>query len=167
MLLTTPRLVLSRFDDSFWPFYLRMRLDPAVMRYMGEILNEAGTRQRFETHRETPGVFMIHDHQGTPCGDIGIRISERYPDEADIGYALAPQAQGKGIASEALQALCEYAFRECHLHALNAWVLAENSGSVALLEKHGFRRIQVLEKAFQLNGVLYDDWVYRLEREWR
>lgn len=167
MLLTTPRLVLSRFDESFWPFYLRMRLDPDVMRYMGEILSEAETRQRFEAHRATPGVFMIHDRQGTPCGDIGIRISALYPDEADIGYALASQAQGKGIASEALEVLCEYAFQACHLRALNAWVLAENTGSSALLEKHGFRRVQVLEKAFQINGVLYDDWVYRLERESR
>ncbi|VTN10610.1 Uncharacterised protein [Raoultella terrigena] len=33
-----------------------------------------------------------------------------------------------------------------------------------LLEKQGFRRIQILEKAWHLDGVDYDDWIYRLER---
>ncbi|MGU7801844.1 GNAT family N-acetyltransferase, partial [Escherichia coli] len=39
-----------------------------------------------------------------------------------------------------------------------------NLGSSRLLEKHGFVRIQVLENAYHLNGVDYDDWIYRLER---
>lgn len=43
-------------------------------------------------------------------------------------------------------------------------VLAENRGSSRLLEKQGFVRTQVLEKAYHLNGVDYDDWIYRLER---
>lgn len=49
--------------------------------------------------------------------------------------------------------------------AINAWVLGENRGSSRLLEKQGFVRTQVLEKAYHLNGVDYDDWIYRLERE--
>lgn len=44
-------------------------------------------------------------------------------------------------------------------------VLGENRGSSRLLEKQGFVRTQVLEKAYHLNGVDYDDWIYRLERE--
>ncbi len=51
------------------------------------------------------------------------------------------------------------------MQAINAWVLGENRGSSRLLEKQGFVRTQVLEKAYHLNGVDYDDWIYRLERE--
>jgi hypothetical protein len=50
------------------------------------------------------------------------------------------------------------------VQAINAWVLGENRGSSRLLEKQGFVRTQVLEKAYHLNGVDYDDWIYRLER---
>ena len=39
-ILTTPRLRLSPFHSSDWPFFLRLRRDPEVMRYMGEILEE-------------------------------------------------------------------------------------------------------------------------------
>lgn len=98
------------------------------------------------------------------AGDIGLRISAKNPHEADVGYALLPQAQGQGYASEALRAICDYGFTTLGIHAINAWVLGNNLGSSRLLEKHGFVRIQVLENAYHLNGVDYDDWIYRLER---
>ena len=72
-------------------------------------------------------------------------------------------AQGQGIASEALRAVCEYAFIRVGVKAINAYVLADNGGSVRVLEKAGFMRTQVLEQAYEINGVRYDDWVYRLE----
>ncbi|KTQ67954.1 GNAT family N-acetyltransferase, partial [Enterobacter cancerogenus] len=100
----------------------------------------------------------------TPLGDIGLQISPENREEADIGYTVIPAAQGKGIASEALRAVCDYAFNQTGVKAINAWVLADNTGSVRVLEKTGFVRTQVLEKAYEIDGVRYDDWGYRLER---
>ena len=130
------------------------------MRYMGEVLSETALHSVFED----AGVFVLRDSAGTPLGDIGLRISAKNPHEADVGYALLPQAQGQGYASEALRAICDYGFTTLGIHAINAWVLGDNQGSSRLLEKHGFVRIQVLENAYHLNGVDYDDWIYRLER---
>ena len=42
------------------------------------------------------------------------------PHEADVGYALLPQAQGQGYASEALRAICDYGFTTLGIHAINA-----------------------------------------------
>ncbi len=134
------------------------------MRYMGEVLSETALRSVFECRCEDAGVFVLRDSVGTPLGDIGLRISTKNPHEADVGYALLPQAQGQGYASEALRAICDYGFTTLGIHAINAWVLGDNLGSSRLLEKHGFVRIQVLENAYHLNGVDYDDWIYRLER---
>ena len=164
IILTTPRLRLSPFHASDWPFFLRLRRDPEVMRYMGEVLEEPALRTLFESRCADPGVFVLRDASGAAVGDIGLRISGKNPHEADLGYALLPDAQGKGYASEALKAICDYGFNQLGVHAINAWVLGNNAGSSRLLEKHGFIRIQVLEKAYHLNGMDYDDWVYRLER---
>ena len=134
------------------------------MRYMGEILEEPALWTLFASRCADPGVFVLRDASGAAVGDIGLRISGKNPHEADVGYALLPEAQGKGYASEALKAICNYGFQQLGVHAINAWVLGSNAGSSRLLEKHGFIRIQVLEKAYHLNGIDYDDWVYRLER---
>lgn len=161
--LTTPRLRLSPFTEHDWPFFLALRRNPEVMRYMGEILDEAAIRALFIQRCEEPGIFVIRDNNGAALGDIGLRISHKNPHEADIGYALLPEAQGQGFANEAVAAICDYGFQQLSLWAINAWVLGDNHASARLLEKHGFRRTQVLEKAYQLNGNYYDDWVYRRE----
>lgn len=158
----TRRLRLTPFAPADWPFFLRLRQDPAVMRYMGEIVAEEILRTMF-AQRIADGARVIRTPSGEPLGDIGLRVSRHNPYEADVGYALAPQAQGNGYACEALEAMCQYGFRTLGLRAINAWVLGENAGSARLLERCGFRRIQVLEQAFTLNGICYDDWVYRLE----
>jgi RimJ/RimL family protein N-acetyltransferase len=134
------------------------------MRYMAAIAPEKETRRVFAARLMAEHVFVIRSlEDDTPLGDIGLQISAKFREEADIGYTVIPQAQGKGYASEALRAVCGYAFSQAGVKAINAYVLADNAGSVRVLEKQGFVRTQVLEKAYEINGVRYDDWVYRLE----
>ncbi|EHF4996613.1 GNAT family N-acetyltransferase [Enterobacter hormaechei] len=162
--ITTTRLNLTPFEPSDWAFFRSLREDPAIMRYMAAITPEKETRRVFAARLMAEHVFVIRLHNDvTPLGDIGLQISAANREEADIGYTVVPAAQGKGIASEALHAVCEYAFNQTGVKAINAYVLADNVGSVRVLEKAGFVRTQVLEKAYEINGVRYDDWVYRLE----
>lgn len=163
--LTTPRLTLSTFQESDWPFFLRLRQDPDNMRYMADIAPEEEVRHVFFTRLNNSGAFVIRRHnEQTPLGDLGLRISSQNPLEADVGYSVATEAQGQGIASEALRALCAYAFEKLGVTALNAWVLAENGASQRVLEKLGFVQTDVLPKVYRVNGVFHDDCVYRLER---
>ncbi|MBN0387124.1 GNAT family N-acetyltransferase, partial [Pseudomonas aeruginosa] len=96
--------------QPFRPPLFRLRQDPQVMRFMGEVLSEEALRSVFVSRCADPGVFVLRDIFGEALGDIGLRISPKNPHEADVGYALLPQAQGKGYASEALRAVCEYGF---------------------------------------------------------
>lgn len=159
------RFSLTPFQPSDWQFFLELRRDPAIMRFMAEVASEAQIRILFEDRLADANAFIIRDAQQRPVGDIGLRISSANDEEADVGYSVTPAAQGQGVASQALQALCELAFTQREIQALNAWVLAENQGSVRVLEKRGFRKTQVLEKAYLLRGEYYDDWVFRLERQ--
>ncbi|WP_436856602.1 GNAT family N-acetyltransferase [Citrobacter tructae] len=162
-ILTTARLTLSPFQPTDWSFFHALRENPDIMRFMGNLSPEHETRLLFARRLASPHTFVIRQHNdATPLGDIGLHISHQFPQEADIGYCVIPEAQGKGIASEAVRAVCEYAFRDAGVNAVNAWVLAENHGSVRLLEKQGFVRTQMLEKVFEVNGIYHDDWGYRL-----
>lgn len=165
MILSTPRLTLSPFTEADWPFFLALRQSPDIMRFMGDVAIEYDIRTLFTARQNDENALIIRDRSGEALGDIGLQISTQNPQEADVGYSIAPFAQGKGYASEALTALRDYAFIQTAVTALNAWVLAENHGSVRVLEKLGFTRAQVLGKAFTLNGVAHDDWVFRLVKE--
>lgn len=63
-----------------------------------------------------------------------------------------------------MRAVCQYAFEHAGVTAINAYALADK-GSIRILEKTGFVRTQVLEKAYEIDGIAYDDWVFRLERD--
>ncbi|WLI77868.1 GNAT family N-acetyltransferase [Kosakonia sp. H02] len=164
MTLQTPRFTLTRFQDSDWPFFLHIRQDDSVMRFMSEIASEAQIRTLFSDRLNNSNAFVVRDAQNNAIGDIGLRPSQHNPQEADVGYSILPVAQGQGVASEALHVLCNFAFEQRDIQALNAWVLAQNQGSVRVLEKSGFTRVQVLEKAYLLHGEYHDDWIYRREK---
>jgi len=162
--ITTPRLLLTPFEPSDWAFFRSLREDRDIMRFMASIASEKETRRVFAARLTAQHTFVIRAHDDdTPLGDIGLQVSTQFREEADIGYTVIPQAQGRGIASEALRAVCDYAFNLVRVKAVNAYVLADNVGSVRVLEKTGFVRTQVLEKAYEIDGVKFDDWVYRLE----
>lgn len=165
-IISTPRLTLSLFKFSDWSFFQRLRECPEVMRYMGDIAPAKDTRLLFARRLAAQHTFVIREHnKSTPLGDIGLQISHLYPHEADLGYAILPEAQGKGIASEAVTAVCQYAFERTAVTAINAYALAENKGSVRILEKRGLCVRRYWKKAYEIDGIAYDDWVFRLERD--
>lgn len=57
---------------------------------------------------------------------------------AHLGYELHPDFQGKGIMSEAMKPVLEFAFRTLQLQRLEAWPEPENAASVKLLQRNGF-----------------------------
>jgi len=57
---------------------------------------------------------------------------------ADLGYGLDHRHEGQGLMTEALRALCAYAFDVMGLHRLQANHLPENARSAAVLRRLGF-----------------------------
>lgn len=171
--LLTPRFTLTRLAEHDWPFFLQLRQDAGIMRYMSEIAPAEAIRAQFEYRLQpwVPGAahpldFIIRAHgDDTPLGHIGLRHGEQGPDVAEVGYTVAVAAQGRGVAGEALRALCEFAFRHTPIQLLKAVIVAENSASGRVLEKNGFRRTAVIKESYPLHGRVYDDWVYQLARE--
>ncbi|NMO18418.1 GNAT family N-acetyltransferase [Pyxidicoccus fallax] len=72
-------------------------------------------------------------------GNVSLTQIRRGPlQSADLGYALDHRYEGKGYMTEALRALCDYAFGVMRLHRLHANHLPENLKSAAVLERLGF-----------------------------
>ena len=74
---------------------------------------------------------------------------------AEVGYILNRAYWGKGLMSEVLETGLEYAFDTLNLHRIEADTDPDNTASLALLEKNGFKR----------EGFFRDRWF--IEGEWK
>jgi RimJ/RimL family protein N-acetyltransferase len=86
---------------------------------------------------------------------------------AEVGFALARAAWGRGYVSEALPALLDFAFETLDLHRLEADVDPRNERSIRVLERLGFEREGYLRERYHVNGELQDAVLYGLlRRDW-
>jgi RimJ/RimL family protein N-acetyltransferase len=74
----------------------------------------------------------------TPVGMCGL-LKRDYLDDADLGFAFLPRYTGKGYAYEIVKEIIRFGLQELRMEKISAIVLPENSSSVKLLEKAGFR----------------------------
>jgi len=88
---------------------------------------------------------IVLDHGGRMIGACNLNAIRRgLAWEADANWWLAPGAVGKGCAGEAMGALLGHAFADLPeglgLHRVLAGIQAENTASLRLAERLGFRR---------------------------
>lgn len=67
----------------------------------------------------------------------------------ELGCCLAPAARGRGIATEALVALMDWALTDLGLGRVQAFIAEENVAALALAERAGFRREGVLRSYWE------------------
>jgi RimJ/RimL family protein N-acetyltransferase len=75
-------------------------------------------------------------------GEMTLALGEHRVGE--LGLGLVPVARGRGIATEALVALTDWAFAELDLGRMQVFVAPENVAAHRLAERAGFRSEGVL-----------------------
>lgn len=110
------------------------------------------------------GIFIKNKEE--MIGDLGINfISDGR--QCEIGYTLALEYQGKGYATEALEAVIDYLFHNLNKHRIIASVDPRNEKSIKLLERIGMRKEAHFKKSVFMNEEWTDDLIYAiLNEEW-
>jgi hypothetical protein len=103
-----------------------------------------------------------HIESGILIGGISLNNINQRDKSAELGYWIARDYWGEGYATEGVRLLCRYGFNKLSLHRIYAWVHSENTGSFMVLEKIGFRREGVCQKASNVTGRWKDDYLYGL-----
>lgn len=86
---------------------------------------------------------------------------------AAIGYWVAADSNGRGIATRAVAEAVERAFGELNLHRLQAETLPENVASQRALERNGFARFGVAPEYLRIAGEWRDHHLFqRINRDW-
>lgn len=100
------------------------------------------------------------------CGGITVELmSDVNRITGEIGYWLAEPFWRRGIATQAVNLVTGYAFKNLSLLRVQAWVYHKNTASMRVLEKAGYTKEGVLRNAVIKNGVVMDKHMYAILKE--
>lgn len=72
------------------------------------------------------------------CGLVGFHLSQRENKRTEIGYWLLPEHRGKGIATNAVRYLCQWAMTERGFNRIQIRCATGNAASNAIPQRLGF-----------------------------
>ena len=140
-----------------------LTLDPAVLRFtrIPDPPPDGFARTwlaRYEQGRVDGSreAFAIVDGAG---GFLGVALAphiDRTGGELELGYVVAPAARGRGIASEALRLLTQWAFAELGARRIVLYISVENEASQRVAARCGYVREGVLRSLYIKPGVRED-----------
>lgn len=124
------------------------------------LLSNLDSKQPFNLH------WAIRNKDGHLMGGIGLVFLEGDPPfKGEFGYWLAQPFRSKGIMTDVVLAFSEFCFMQLGLKRLAATVFPDNTASVKVLEKAGFKREGLLRNNFIKDGQLMDVWLYARIRD--
>jgi RimJ/RimL family protein N-acetyltransferase len=128
-------------------------------------------REMLARHPDTAGEWFqfaaVLRSTGELIGDCAARPDAGDPRQAEIGFTIAPEHQGRGYATDAAGTLLGYLFGQRGKHRVTACCDARNTASARVLERLGMRREGHLQESTWAKGEWTDDLLYALlHREW-
>jgi RimJ/RimL family protein N-acetyltransferase len=146
LLIETERLLLRRWrEGDREPFY-QLNSDPQVMEFMPECMTRAESDLLFERINEHFkkygfGLFAAELRQDQVfIGFVGLAVPSfkaYFTPCVEIGWRLAADYWGCGLATEGARAVVKHAFDELALDGLVSFTVLGNIGSRRVMEKIG------------------------------
>ncbi len=82
------------------------------------------------------GPFSLDDRDRRYVGEVGLYHPPHYP-EVELGWFVVPEAEGRGLASEAARRVVEWARDAIGLSEIVSYIDPDNVRSIALAERLG------------------------------
>lgn len=171
--LATPRLLLRPLADADAPHLMRLAGSYEVAKNTLNIPYPYGEADA----QAWLGLARQHREQGTAyqfalelratsefVGGIGLLPEPRH-NRAEVGYWLGQPYWGRGLATEALEAVLRFGFEQLGLNKVFATHHAGNLASGRVMEKNGLVLEGRLPQHVRRDGQYLDLWQYGLLRQ--
>jgi len=144
-MIETERLILRAFRDEDRAPFAAINADPRVADWLGGAMDRAACDamvDRINRQIEADGYgFFAAERKadGRLVGMIGIRrqVGGPGPTAIELGWRLAHDAQGSGLATEGARAALEWGFANLETDEILAWTAATNVRSQAVMRRIG------------------------------
>jgi RimJ/RimL family protein N-acetyltransferase len=176
--LETERLLPRPFVPDDFDALLAIQSSPDVARWLyweprgrDEVQSTLGRKQTETTlagDGDTISLAVVLKGSSELIGDAILHLLSAEHRQAEIGFIIHPDYQGRGYATETGRVLLRLAFEAFGIHRVVGRLEPRNAASARVLERLGMRR----EAHFVENEFVKGEWqselVYAvLEREWR
>ncbi|KAB1198499.1 MULTISPECIES: GNAT family N-acetyltransferase [Haloferax] len=161
---------LRTVDEDHISFFHEMVNDPRVRRGIAAVdpVTRTNEREWVESRGDDDNINFVICADGDPVGSIGLKPPNVLTGAVEVGYIVAPDHWGNGYATDALRAICGYAFGERRLNKVYAKAFETNPASSRVLEKAGFTREGVHRAEGFVDGEHVDVFRYGLLfEEWQ
>lgn len=110
------------------------------------------------TRQEKPAMTFAIEVAGDFCGVIGlVGQPDVYKKSAEIGYWIAEPFWNKGIATIAIKLITDYGLNQLDFIRIYTGVFEYNTVSMKVLEKNGYKKEGVFEKAIFKHGQIWSE----------
>jgi RimJ/RimL family protein N-acetyltransferase len=182
--------VASLVDDVDWPVRTeRLVLRPAtvmdveatwrfrqlesVSRWLTRAPQSSAEHRVQFTTAESLAKSLVIEHDGEVIGDLMVAIGDAWAQaevvdrsrgvQAELGWAIHPDAGGRGLATEAVREVLRVCFEDLGLRRVTAACFAGNESSWRLMERVGMRReAHNVRDSLHRSGEWLDGFVYAL-----
>ncbi|QEE14810.2 GNAT family N-acetyltransferase [Promethearchaeum syntrophicum] len=175
-IIETERLILRNIDLKDTETFLEYRNDPLVAKYqswepplireqVSDFINNLQTHKIGEPGKWNQIVWILKKNL-VHIGDCALKVQEDTM-QAELGFTLSRNYQGKGYAYEATRALINYAFEELGLHRIFSITDCKNTTAIKLLKSLGMRQEGHFIENIFFKGAWGDEFLYAiLQKEW-
>ncbi len=149
--------VLAYASDPEWPAFYSRPYDRGAAEYP--------VARGVLTSWDKEALFAVV-LQGRVIGLVDLDVDPKHQ-SAELGYDIARDMWGQGLAPEAATAVCDWGFREFELVKVWAWANARNRRSLRVMEKLGMTREGLHRSCEAVRGERVDGARYAVLRsEW-
>ena len=149
MNLETPRLILRRWRAEDRDAFFAINCEPAVLRFLPPIsrADSDGFVDRINAHfaENGWGYWAMEEKRSGAligmCGLAHVRWQAFFTPAVEIGWRLATQWQGKGLAREGAERALAYAFEDLRLTRIVSFTVPANTPSWGLMVRLGMHKV--------------------------
>ncbi len=171
LVLTTERLVLRNYRAEDWervhiygsnPDFSKYELwGPNTLedthKFVAEMIQQSSDMPRFKFD-----YAVCMKESNLLIGGCGIRRESELSQVANLGWAINPDFQGKGYATEAAKALIDFGFQTLNLSVIYATCDTRNATSYKVMEKLGMKKVGFIKGTKEVKGHVRDSFRYEI-----
>jgi [ribosomal protein S5]-alanine N-acetyltransferase len=112
------------------------------------------------------GMPFLIEVQGQVQGQLNVaNVMYGSVSSAVLGYWVSPDVAGKGVMPTAVALVTDYLMDQVGLHRVEINIRPENTASLRVVQKLGFRYEGLKQRYIHINGDWRDHYVFALTKE--